>query len=83
MSTEIKWEEPGKATRGKSLSSAIDAIADQLKANPGKWALVQENAFNGGVVTWQKRGLETATRRPAGTQKGRCNIYARLNPDAA
>lgn len=57
--TVIRWEEPPPSARGgagREPSRRFVAIADQLRANPGRWALIQETEQHG------KSGLATHIR---------------------
>lgn len=82
---EIKWTELPPSTRGKAKtgrSTAIDEVVKELRANPGRWALVAENVYPTARATWVKRGLEVRGRMVGGGVQ-RQNLYARYNPNAA
>ena len=80
----MKWQEPpadGRSARPKqSRSDEINAVAEELKANPGKWALVDEDAWPNTLYVWKKRGLEVRFRMTGEGRKG--DIYARYVPEA-
>jgi hypothetical protein len=81
--TEITWAEPPATKRvGRARRTFVDRIADELKANPGRWALVAEDAWPHTRKQWKDRGLEVVGRR---TRPGKAqeNLYARYNPDHA
>lgn len=54
-------------------------IIDELKAAPGRWAKVEEDANPGAVQHWKLQGCEAVTRDSHRDDKGRtrCSIYAR------
>lgn len=67
----------GKAQR----TSAIDAVVDGLKVQPGRFAAVEAGAHSRACANkWRLRGCETRTF-PSETQPGLFDIYARW-PDA-
>ncbi|MGO4583590.1 hypothetical protein AB4Z38_06845 [Arthrobacter sp. 2RAF6] len=65
---EMIWEEPTKP---------IDAMAAELRANPGNWALVATGVSSGHVATWKRRGLQTRTVSVS-THPRLHDIYARF-----
>lgn len=81
----MKWQEPpadGRRHTGGSgwnsrsaRSKELDALADQLRANPGRWALVEENTWPGNAKKYQSRGLDVRLRKTGDDQ--RQDIYAR------
>ena len=78
--TNIKWETPEPATRGKS-APRWEAIVESLKARPGEWALVAENEWSSNAAALSTRGCEVAMR--GCDAKGRAaKIYARYVPEA-
>ena len=67
----LVWRDPPSEPRTKrefDTPRIYDAVANELRANPGRWAVVGAN-----TSTWKIRGLETVTRLG--------EIYARYNPD--
>lgn len=79
---ELTWETPPEY--GASRQVQHDMIEDavrQLKARPGKWAVVE--TWEGDANTsrrrkWTSRGLEAAIR----TKDGQARLYARWPKDA-
>lgn len=59
----------------------MDADVRELKANPGRWALVREGMKSTGAIEpWKKRGCEaTARKRPGGG----VDVWARWNEGTA
>ena len=73
--TEIKWQEPPEPKTGRAAKHQWDEIAATLKKNPGRWALVQEGARNGGGGRrCAERGLEW---RQVSRADGKFDIYAK------
>ena len=73
----MRREEPTRAhpRRNGERAREIDRDVEQLKANPGRWALVVEDATSDvGRRPYRRRGCETASRGPLG---GPISIYAR------
>lgn len=60
---EIKWEEPSEPAKGPGSGQRYAALVAALKENPGRWAVVAENA-PATVAGYLKRryGLEVTTR---------------------
>lgn len=78
--SEIKWQEPPADARGRDKWGPV---ADELRAQPGRWALVAEGvsasmstAFKRGrIIAFQPAGsFEAVTRNVV---DGRADIYAR------
>ena len=79
---KIRWEAPPKRA---VPTGKYEAIAKALKANPGQWAIISENA-PGSYAVSIKRGLlvgftpagsfEATTRRNS-TRNKRVTVYAR------
>lgn len=60
---------------GHSTAAQIEAEVRELKANPGKWALVREGmASTGATMPWKERGCEATSRKDA---NGRVDVWAR------
>lgn len=57
--TNLKWEDPPEAARDRWTS-----VADELRANPGAWALISEESASS-LATTIKDG-SSAAFRPAG-----------------
>lgn len=71
----MKWEEPPAPAH--STAAQIEAEVRELKANPGRWALVREGmASTGATMPWKERGCETTSRKNA---EGRVDVWARWN----
>lgn len=84
--TDVKWEDPPpKRQSGRPVGTGkFESIAASLKANPNRWALVQEGVKPGCVRNWRRRGFETGIRTAGTDQNGSriFNIYARYNEEA-
>ena len=67
---QMVWEEPPARKQ-----SEVQAMLEQLQANPGRWALVntQRGAGGGTATWWKKHGCEATTRCKDGVVK----TYAR------
>lgn len=82
--TKIKWADPPADGRGRRRSTHWAEVADALRANPGKWALVAESASpstaqnikRGTYVAFADEGFEAVSRKSP-TGKG-SDIYARF-----
>jgi hypothetical protein len=72
-SVKIVWKEPPPPKTGN------DAVLVELKANPGRWALLAEGKASSGMGTpWRKLGCETRTvRTNPGDAKPRYDLYVR------
>lgn len=69
----MKWQEPPMP--GHSTAAQIEAEVRELKANPGKWALVREGMSSTGATSpWKERGCEATSRKGA---DGRVDVWAR------
>ena len=73
---EMVWEEPPARKQ-----SEVQAMLEQLQANPGRWAMVhtQRGAGGGTATWWKKHGCEATTRSKDGVVK----TYARWPETAA
>lgn len=76
----VNWQEPPPDNRkqGRYRVRELDALADEIKSRPGKWALVEANSFPGNGEKYKRRGLEVIYRK-TGDGRGQ-DIYARYNP---
>ena len=72
--TEIVWKNP---PRSRADHLDWDAIADQLKANPGRWALVAPSYGNRKCAPATSRGLTIVSRQVG--ESARFDIYARFD----
>lgn len=62
---QLEWvDEP--PPRKRSTSGKWAPVAEQLKANPGKWAKVQTGSTSGGSFASMVRHAKTAAFAPAG-----------------
>lgn len=78
--TTIWKEPPAPAARGRKGGTKYAELVAELKAHPGKWALVAEGLVNRGPADYiRKQGLEVTTRI---RQDGKYDVYAR-GPEAA
>lgn len=85
----IRWEDPPDSRKGKAGGRGFvrnprwQAVADQLRANPGRWAVVAEGE-NAGISGHIRRG-KYAAMQPAGSFEAQCvggggsfpTVYAR------
>lgn len=81
----IKWENPAPQSKGQSLYD-WEAIAEYLKSNPGKWALIDDDAPRS-MPGQIKRGVyahlrpieewETTSRANDKGKKNRGKVYLR------
>lgn len=71
----LNWEDPPAEMRGGRASLA--PLIAELKANPGKWALVRVDASAAAGEGFKKKGCKV-TRRKVGDNK--FNIYAMWPP---
>lgn len=71
----LRWETPPTSSRGRGRAPAIDAVVEELKANPGKWALVREDAASNARTPFVKRGCEV--RNVTKADSHRVTLYAR------
>lgn len=80
----IRWEDPPPTRKGKDglrgwvKSPLWRAIADELRSQPGRWAVVAEDA-NPGVAGHIRRGHYEAFR-PKGSFEARCVGSAGMLP---
>ncbi len=87
--SDIKWEEPPPASKGRG-STKWKSILAELRRNPGRWALVLDDA-SPSMTTFIKQGrvgdakpgeFEARSRCEGGQRRGA--IYARyVGVDAA
>jgi hypothetical protein len=64
---ELQWQEPPERRRQLTRSQELDAIVAQLKAHPGRWALVGKSKQSRVSKGFYARGMEGTTRkRPDG-----------------
>jgi hypothetical protein len=73
MNKLIEWKEPPR-----SYQRQWTEIADELRANPGRWALVAESYGNNIVYPLRNRGINTKCERVTSVPPHRYNIYARF-----
>lgn len=78
---DLKWEEPPPDGRGRSGEES-QAIADELRRRPGRWAVVKEydSVPSAGAYAGQIRNGVTRAWQPEGafeavSRKGK--VYAR------
>lgn len=82
MADELVWREPPPPTdyrearrRSKrSSTKAMDAVADMVRQQPGRWLLIGQRSSSGGGEQYKKRGLEVTTRLRA---DGQFDVYIR------
>jgi hypothetical protein len=77
---KLRWEEPPSPDAPKRKQGdkrKIDREVAALRRNPGKWALVREDAASGNYITYKKRGCITRTRALG---NNRYAIYAKWEP---
>ena len=67
---ELKWQDPPKESK-----NSWDEIAEALRANPGRWALVRSGvSYQAGRAECRRLGLE---RRALKNAEGKVEIYVR------
>jgi hypothetical protein len=72
-STSLRWEDPPATARPSRNSDRYAAEAAELKANPGKWAVLTDAKTRSAAYSI-KRGVERATYpafSPAGTYEAK------------
>lgn len=82
MADELTWREPPPPTdyrearlrTKRATSKALDAVADMLRLQPGRWLLIGQRVSSGGGESYKKRGLEVTTRLRA---DGQFDVYVR------
>ena len=75
MTLDLKWEEPEPWTTVSTRYRYWVHVVEELKRNPGHWALVGEDVTSSVMALLKKYGCEATTR---GTRNGRAaKIYAR------
>lgn len=75
---ELKWQDPPSRSGGKS--NDWDLVIEQLKANPGKWALVAADwGYSAPPTAFRQQGCEATARRNKGQEgeKKTWSVYAR------
>lgn len=75
---EIKWQDP--PSRSGNASRAWDPVVEQLKAHPGKWALVATDwTYSAPPAAFRQHGCEATARRnkEAAGEKKTWSVYAR------
>lgn len=72
----IKWEEPQEVTSGPGRKSEYAAVVNELKRNPGRWAVVAEDVAPSMAGYLKRRyGVEVTTR---GVKNGKAEkVFAR------
>jgi len=82
--TELVWKDPPEDRRGAVLrASKYLAVAEQLRAHEGQWALLMELAWASNQTAIRKKlgaGFEVVTRLRDGftPQRKSYDIYARF-----
>lgn len=81
---DVRWEEPSPSNKNGGRSIYWREIADMLRANPGRWALISEDAAsvtvtaikNGKIVAFRGGGFDACARNISPrTRRGK--IYVR------
>ncbi len=73
--TDLIWKAPPTSRRGRDRSPVIDTMVTKLKARPGQWALVVEQAKSANsTAVFRRRGCDV---RSAIRVDGGFDIYAR------
>ena len=77
----MDWQDPPpKRSPAYKQMVRYDAIADELRAYPGRWALIEKSAKAGGSSPLKRRGCEVRTVQV--DDKGKVvDVYARWLPD--
>lgn len=69
----LVWKDP---PRGQSRRADTDLLVEELRANPGVWALVEVDAWSACKAKYERRGCEARTVKVSdGPTKH--DIYAR------
>lgn len=70
--TQIVWAEPPRTNK------KWGPILEELKRNPGRWALNAQNDSHGQASFFKKRGLEVPSKTAGiGYKKGNSDLYVR------
>jgi hypothetical protein len=86
----IRWEDPPEDARGANVTDRWQAIAEELRAHPGQWAVVLESTAGpcGGWVNRIRVGKSAF--KPAGafeavgrSEGKKARVYARYVGDGA
>lgn len=78
MTIKLKWVTPPGRTTGQQAARAH--IAEELKQQPGMWALVETDVAASTRKSWQRLGCEATTRRRVeggGSTAFTHDVYAR------
>lgn len=71
----MKWQEPPTPRRSSKYKTKTDLDVEELRANPGAWALVAEKRVgNSARQKYVQRGCEARSYRHPG---GLYDVYAR------
>ena len=76
----LVWKDPPSA-RSYRARKDYTAVVAELRANPGRWALIFENASAGMSMTLKRRGLQTRTVQVS-AKPNRHDVYARWPEEA-
>lgn len=72
----LVWKEP--PPRRSGVSAAYDGVIEQLKDNPGKWALVTDEwSTSAAPAALAKAGCEVTCRRIKDSNPKKFEVYAR------
>jgi hypothetical protein len=77
--TAVKWQDPPSAPRYN-----WDSIAEELRSNPGQWALVAEGYSTNACKAMTRRGMQIRSHRLTGLHRREqaYDIYAMFPGDA-
>lgn len=74
----MKWKTPPTAGRQRTSQDEVDANVAQLRANPGRWALIDTDVPANRRDPYKKAGCDTRTTATGREyQNGRVDLYAR------
>lgn len=76
MAGNITWQDP-PARQQKHRTVELDELAEQLRTNPGRWAIVATNPYPGAADQYKRRGLEVTTRTRYEGDDVLYDVYAR------
>lgn len=79
---EINWQEPSPLSSGKGFSDTLREVVPILRQNPGRWALIAEDASVSITTRWKELFPDIEfTTRGLPDNRGRASIYARAKED--
>jgi hypothetical protein len=84
----VEWQEPPPSHSGRTPWSSWGPVAEELRANPGKWAYLGRytagasgSISSGAVHAFRPKGSFQAVSRNYDSQDRSCDVYARYVGD--